>query len=373
MTNTEQLAPVRVLTNPAQCRPLRCAWNGILQRQSAGITQLDITCSFEWNMALWCSHLNLQDQRVLVLGDGEEASAILPTYRFPKQVHGVPCRAVAPFAELYSGRAGFLVPADRPELFPELMKLLVETEESWDVFQFTLVDASGQHDRFFAWQRDSGLACEEVSRQASPYIEMLENWEQHFASLPKKFRSTIRNGEKRLRERGRLEYRSFRGAENIDSFASAMLEIERESWKETAGSSLTANPVQERFHTEFLKSAVDTGWLSGHLLLLDGEPVAYVHGLLHNGIFSDLKESYKSRFREMSPGHVLKSFVFESLYAANARIYDFMGLCEEYKMKWTDKTYSRTTYLLYNRTPRAWAAQKVKRLKSFSRSRTGES
>jgi len=34
-----------------------------------------------------------------------------------------------------------------------------------------------------------------------------------------------------------------------------------------------------------------------------------------------------------------------------------MGLCEDYKMRWTDKTYSQSTYILYNKTLRATAAR----------------
>lgn len=357
---------LRILTQYHECAPLRAAWNGIVAAQSGEILGLDVTCTFEWAMTLWSNHLEKKEQRVLILEADGEITGILPLYHFRKQVHGLPCRTIAPVTELYSGRSGFLLRDPRSDQFEILFGSLCDSEKNWDVFQFTLVDGSAQHRDFLAWQARSNLACEEIAKQTSPYIVLQENWEQHFAGLPKKFRSTIRNGEKRMREHDRLEYKEFREAADIEFFAAAMLEIERDSWKESAGTSLTANRLQETFHTDLLKSALHAGWLSGHLLLLDGEPVAYIYGLLHNGIFSDLKESYKSRYREMSPGHVLKSFAFQSLYSHKARLYDFMGLCEDYKMKWTDKTYSRTTYLLFNRTARAWAARRVGRFKGNS-------
>jgi CelD/BcsL family acetyltransferase involved in cellulose biosynthesis len=279
---------------------------------------------------------------------------------------------IAPLTELYAGRCGFLLGEPRSEQFGALFGAVCDSENNWDVLQFSLVEGSLQHQEFFAWQSQSGFACEKVITQTSPYIVLQENWQQHFASLPKKFRSTIRNGEKRMREHGRLKYREFHENADIEFFAAAALEIERESWKEAAGTSLTANRLQENFHTGFLESALQNGWLCGHLLLLDDEPIAYIHGVLYNGIFYDLKESYKSRYREMSPGHVLKAFAFDSLYVHNTRLYDFMGVCEEYKMKWTDKTYSRNTYLLYNRTARGWAARSVGRFKGYSGVPAGE-
>lgn len=353
----------RVIGSYDACAVLREPWNQIVASQSGDILGLDVTCTFEWAMTLWRNHLERKEQRVLVLESDGEVAAILPLHQFKKQIHGLPCRVIAPFTELYSGRTGFLLRDPSPEQFAALFESLTDSVKDWDVFQFTLVDGSSQQRAFFDWQRGSGLTCEEISKQASPYIVMQENWDQHFASLPKKFRSTIRNGEKRMRDHGQLEYREFRDPSAIRDFAAASLEIEKDSWKEAAGTSLTVNQLQENFHTDFLSSAAENGWLSGHLLLLNNEPVAYIYGLLHNEIFSDLKESYKSRYREMSPGHVLKSFAFQSLYAHAARLYDFMGLCEEYKMKWTDKTYSRSTYLLYNRTTRGWAASRVGRLK----------
>jgi CelD/BcsL family acetyltransferase involved in cellulose biosynthesis len=366
MTATSVEGTAKVLTRYDHWADLRKPWNEIVAKQSGEILQLDVTCTFEWAMTLWRNHLEGQNQQVLVLGSGAEINAILPLYKFRKQVHGLPCRAIAPWTEQYSGRCGFLLRETSCEHFGLAIEAVNAAAKDWDVFQFALMDGSLQSQEFFSWQKDSGFNCEEIAKQTSPYITLQQDWQQQFASLPKKFRSTIRNGEKRMREHGRLEYREIHNVAHTGSFAAAMLEIERDSWKEAAGTSLTTNQLQERFHTDLLQSAAQSGWLSGHLLLLDGEPIAYVYGLLYNGIFSDLKESYKSRYREMSPSHVLKAFVFESLYAHKARLYDFMGVCEEYKMKWTDQTYSRTSYLLYNSTARAWTARRVGRLKTNS-------
>lgn len=352
-------AAVRVLSSYDECQSLRAAWNGIVAAHSNDILDLDVTCTFEWAMTLWRNHLEKQDQRVRVLETGGEISGILPLYEFRKKVHGLNCRLIAPLTELYSGRCGLVLRDQRAEQFDSLLGTLSVDRKDWDALQFSLLNNSTLHGEFLAWQHHSRFPSEEIGKQTSPYIVLQDSWSQHFASLPKKVRSTIRNGVKRMRERGQLQYREVRVNADAELFADAIREIERDSWKEAAGTSLTANRLQERFHTEFLRSAVQNGWLCGQLLLLDGEPVAYIYGLLYNGIFSDLKESYKSSYREMSPGHVLKEFAFESLYARHVRLYDFMGACEEYKMKWTDKTYSRSTYLLFNRTARGWAAQRL--------------
>jgi hypothetical protein len=111
--------------------------------------------------------------------------------------------------------------------------------------------------------------------------------------------------------------------------------------------------------------AADLGWFSGHVLEFRGEPVAYVWGLLFANIFYDFKESYKSDYREFGPGHVLKLSLMQRLFSKRVTFYDYMGACEDYKLRWTDKTYERSTFLLYNQSVPALAAfwgSKIKKL-----------
>ena len=168
--------------------------------------------------------------------------------------------------------------------------------------------------------------------------------------MPKKFRWNLRNFQKKMETAGDVVHRVFESGSDIERFHAAVQEIEKASWKEEARSSLTSNALQERFHQRLMRAAADRGWLSGHVLEFRGEPVSYVWGLTYGNIFYDLKESYKSVYRDFGPGHVLKLSLMERLFASRLAFYDYMGLCEEYKMRWTDKTYSRTTFLLYNQT-----------------------
>ncbi len=347
---------VEVLRSYDACQSLRRDWGRILSRQSREIDHLDLTSSFEWAMTLWQSHLHGRDQEVLVLRDGEEITGILPLYRFRKRVHGVPCRSVAPFTELYGGRAAFLLSEPRAQYLEALVEHVHKRLPSWDTLVVTVLEGSSYQQLLLDLARHKGWPSVVLAKERSPYIPLQETWERHFASLPKKLRSTMRNGEKRLRDRGELTYRECRSSDEVREFIAAVQAIELDSWKAVAGTAIASNPVHESFHCTLALRMAENGWFSGHLLLLDNQPVAYVMGLLHNGVFLDLKESYRASYREMSPGHVLKSFVFSRLYERGTRLYDFMGRCEEYKMKWTDKTYCRSTYLLFNQTCRGRAA-----------------
>ena len=355
---TAQGAGVECLSSFVSCQALREPWDSIVARQDATIMAMDTTSGFDWAMALWQTHLNAADQEVAVLRDDAGISGILPLYRLQKTIRGVPCRTIAPFTELYGGRNGFLL--REPGIEP-LEQLFAGLEQSWDVLLVTAVEGSAHEELLLGLVRKQRWRYLVASEQRSPYFSFLDNWENHFASLPKKFRSTMRNGEKRLRERGVLGYRECRTREEVVDFLAALETIERDSWKAAAGTSIASDPVHDAFHRDLALRAADSGRFSGHLLYLNDEPIAYLMGLLQNGVFLDLKESYRASFRDMSPGHVLKYFAFPRLYEHGTRLYDFMGKCEEYKLKWTDQTYLRRTYLALNNTVRGAAVRLISR------------
>jgi CelD/BcsL family acetyltransferase involved in cellulose biosynthesis len=361
MSSSQLRSHVQSLRSYEDCQQFRLQWDALVALHSGEINTLDPTSCFDWAMALWQSHLKVQDQEVLVLRQGDDVTGILPLYRFQKKVRGIPCRSVAPFTELYGGRTGFLLKDPRVENLDALLTHAQDRLPSWDTFVLTVVDGSDFEKLLLDLVSRKRWHFEILNKERSPFIPFLDTWENHFASLPKKLRSTMRNGEKRLRERGELTYKECRTLDEVQEFNVAVAAIERESWKAEAGTSIASNPVHDAFHRDLALRAAACGYFSGHLLLLNREPIAYIMGLLQQGVFLDLKESYRAVFREMSPGHVLKSFAFARLYEHGTHVYDFMGKCEEYKLKWTDQTYCRSTYLVFSNSWRSriarWAFQ----------------
>ncbi len=354
----------RILRSPEEWTQLRGSWDTMVQSQSSSISGLDVTSTFIWAETLWGNHLGRTGLEVLVAESDNGIEALIPYHLGSKTVHSIRCRSLAPITELYSGRCGFLLREPRLEILEAVLNELREHVPSWDVFLFTLVEDSPSDLLLRELEGRDGLRLERISSQRSPYIVLDKPWEEYFASLPRKFRWNLRNFEKKMKGAGEVSHRVFESGSDSGEFLSRMQEIERASWKEEAGSSLTANPLQESFHGRLLRAAADQGWFSGHVLEFRGEPVAYVYGLLYGNVFYDLKESYKSTYRDFGPGHVLKLSLMEQLFTRRVAFYDYMGLCEEYKLRWTDKTYSRSTFLLYNRTLAARAARLAGRIKT---------
>jgi CelD/BcsL family acetyltransferase involved in cellulose biosynthesis len=220
-----------------------------------------------------------------------------------------------------------------------------------DVLVLTFVEHSAAHEAVLDAARSISLPVRTISETRSPYIDLPDSWESLIHRLPKKMRWNLRKSRRDMESKGALIYRHYASQAEAHQFMELVREIETQSWKQAAGTSITASELQQRFYDELIVHASVEGAFSGHALLLDGQPVAYILGLSNgDGVFLDLKESFDQSYAQFSPGNLLKQFALPYLISSGVRIYDFMGECEPYKMRWTDTTYNRITLAVYRRT-----------------------
>lgn len=328
---------------------LEGAWDRILRSCTNGTAGPDATCSFAWARALQATHLAGAQVRLLEINSNTETLGILPMFLtssgnplvFPQELRAI--------TEAYSGRCGLLVANNDPEVIRFLLERLIHDVPGWDVFVFRTVEPSPTHGAVMAAARDMAFKMRILGVNESPYIVLGSSWDDTVARLPKKMRWTIRKAEKQLRSKGRLEYVRFTDAES--ELMESIYRVERSSWKERSGTSITSQKQQMAFYEALVEEAGRAGVLSAHVLRLNSHPIAYVLGIeADDGVFLDLKESFDTQFSACSPGHVLKRFAIESLLSDGVGIYDFMGRCEPYKMRWTDRKYRSVTLALFKPT-----------------------
>ena len=332
---------------------LATAWLDLLLGSVGDAREVDVTTTYEWSESLRGSHLCGQPARIaLAHADDGALVGLFPYFRRVGRVRGVPCRQLHAISQLYSGRNRLL--AHDPVAFAEgLLTALAVTEAPWDRLCLTVLDDSPSVRALAAAAAGRGYVIESVGLADSPYIDLPATWDTCFDALSKKFRWLLRTSRKRMEELGRLEHRVFQTPAEVPVFMAAMYAIEKASWKEKSGSSITLNETQQTFYHALALAAAAQGWLRGHVLSLDDEPLAYVLGISLGPVFHDLKESYKHTMREHSPAHVLKTFVLPMLIAEGITRYDFRGKCDEFKMKWTDRCYRRRELVIHSTTPRA--------------------
>lgn len=324
-------------------------WNALLKSSYSGINGPDITCSATWANALIESHLPQEKIHYMTITEEGKIKGLFP-YFIESDIFK---RRVKSLTEVYSGRSSFLVVNGSGALSSKLIQEFSKSIPNWDTLQLTLINNCVAHIALYDEEKSGRSSTRILQTIKSPYIQLKNSWDQTYIALPKKLRWAIRKGEKELTNLGSLSYCEYTKGEEMDELFKIIYTIEKHSWKEKSGSSITTQDKQRKFYEALARYATRDGTLSAHVLLLNNKPLAYILGLLSgDGSFLDLKESFVDSYSKYSPAHVLKNYALPNLINKGVRIYDFMGECEPYKMRWTDKTYERHTIVIYNKTLR---------------------
>lgn len=327
-------------------------WEELLKSSYDGILSSDYTNSSTWAQAICDTFLENNAKGILsIISKDKKIVGLLPYARENIWKWHTPIRRLQSMSSYYLGRHSFIVENNNTEYSTSLLLAALNEIPSWDTFKLTILCNSTAHRAFFKLAKESTILANVIGSSQSPYILLSDNWNETFDLMPKKLRWTIRKNCRELSAIGSLEYKEFGNQDNIDELFKIILEVERNSWKDNSGSSIIAQKEQLKFYKSLAMHSFNNNSISAHVLLLNNKPLAYIFGIISgDGSFLDLKESFVESYSKYSPAHVLKGFALPALIRKGIRIYDFMGECEPYKMRWTDKKYQRFTVVIYNKT-----------------------
>jgi hypothetical protein len=342
---------IETLSERSGIQALAGEWNALVQADAAAPHGLDATSTFEWHAALLDAFLPGGDRwQVLVASDARGLAGILPLYwcragqRLPRT------REIALLTELSGGRNGFLVREGDPAILRELLMHLCGAIQGWDSLRFHVTQGSRSERMLHAALRGTGCHCPVVGKEVSPILHMPEDLGAYLRTLKPGFRAELQRREKRLRAVGELKVEMVDTPGQVASYLAAVDEIERQSWKEGAGSSITARPWEHGFYKALLPRAAANGQLLSGLLSIDGRPVAYRMSVSFAGTAVALKSSYVQDMRAFAPATVLQWLYLREMHRRGIRVFDFTGLCEAHKTRWTDDTYTLLTHRLYRKS-----------------------
>lgn len=340
---------IRVLRSLDECRLIRDDWARLVDIEGRGVHGFDVSATFEWTEAIWQGFLGDAPQIVLVAEDATGVRGLLPCSITADTIGRIPHRKLSTISSIYQLRTGFLVGGDVEVLY-RLLEYAFDKIEGWDTFVFRVVDDSPSDLAIRQVIRRQNINMDVRNSWTSPYIPLPTDPEKLMASLKPNMRSNVRRGEKQLNGLGKLEMRFYASEASVLDFLDLMEAVERNSWKLAAGTAMNAR--QKTFYRIVTPVVAKRGWFLGAALMLDDRPLAYIYGYAFAGVFVDEKESYDEQYKEYRPGNVLKAKFLEELVKRGVGIYDYAGDPDPHKARWTDQSYSRHVYILYNKTIR---------------------
>lgn len=339
---------VKVLFRREEFAALRESWDSMVHDDQAQLLGQGATATYGWFEALIEAFEQARDARVVVASEGGVVVGLLPVFceapsaRWP--------RLKAP-TELYGGRVGLLVRRLDQALISALIGGLQQACPGWGSFQITLTTGSPSARALDQWCQAQGYPLTTCDRRDSPYFPICDTAEAFQSGITKSLRQLMRTSSNKFKALGSLEHRQLVEECQADELLDIVLAIERRSWKHEAGSAITNSPYQERFYRALFPLALRQGHLAAHVLSLDGMPIAYNFGLSRDGVYSCLKHSHVQSLDKLSPSYLLNLALIDSLRASGVHTYDFMGLKEPHKLRWSGATqsYSRCSVFVFNR------------------------
>ena len=344
ISSADEYMKVEIFDSLEACQHLRSEWNSFAERCGD-----DISLTFEWHRALAASQPLAEQLRVLWIYEGEELQAILPLCMARRSLRWVPLRHLIPLGSFYCAHDNLLLRSVSLDRLCEALDVTVSTLAPWDVFSFSLSDSTQLYSQLDERHPSEKYWIDLVAGKASPYLTLEGNAEDFASKLGTKMRTNIRARLKRLRSAGEVELVALTSLSDVTDALETIRSIELRSWKHSAGTSITANPIQIRFYDTLMRELAANGTLLVFLLLLGGKPIAHDLGFVYKNRFFSGKTSFVDEIRHLQPGFILRWLIINALYGRGISEHDFMGDSEAHKMQWTQTVRRHRDVLFYRK------------------------
>ncbi len=253
---------------------------------------------------------------------------------------GARVRTLSLAANVHSNRADLLVDADRvEEASAALAGWAAGRHPWWTLLRIDAVPADSVAVDAFTRALDArGFAVGVRRSESPPYIPLDGGRDAVFGRLRAKWRSNLRNRERRFSALGQVEHRMVRGGtESLDLLLDDCLALEASGWKGEARSAIASSPATDRFYRRLAADAANDGTLALHTLRLNGRLAAFQLDLEWAGVEYVLKIGYEPELSSYSPGSLLLRRVIDLALERNLRAIDLLGDDMPWKREWTDR------------------------------------
>ncbi len=242
------------------------------------------------------------------------------------------------------------------------------------------------------WQGAIGLDTAETQRamwragfqaQASVWdrialVDLSGSWDAYWSGRKGGWRRRFRQAERKLADQASISYLRYRpaGATYHDGcprwdLYDACEEIARRSWQAAASDGTTlSHPAVRDFLRETHAAAAAAGAVDLNLLLVGGQPAAFIYGYASGGYVYGLRRGYDPRWARQGTGNLLLAYTLRDSFARGDRFYD-MGV-GSLKSKRPFQTRLATIMRYSHFAPMRWRAQllRVKRWWKAGRQRS---
>ncbi len=348
------------------CEEIKKTWNSIVSSAHPHIKNTGVSSTYEWTSAIIKSH-SLHDKSGVFTS--EKNGAIKFIFPYSKRIKNhfkiIKLESIEQIQEIYSSRNGLILEDNEYLHFDNFIKFLHNNTDQWDTLIFSVTSNSYHEENVNKTLEKYNLSYTNDAYIESPYIHLPESHETFINRLNKKFRYNVISRLKKLSLKKETHLKIYTSIENHNEFIEHIHYIEKKSWKEQSGTSITTNKLQEKFYNNFTELAAINNWLMGFVIFDKDIPIAYSYGILFNGVFESLKSSFSDDYKKYSPGNIIKFEITKYLCAHGIKYYDLLGVKDPMKMRWATSTYTQKRYTIFNKKIKSRIAYSATRSKNI--------
>ena len=191
-----------------------------------------------------------------------------------------------------------------------------------------------------------------LESDASPYltIDESEDFDAFLSTKRKKFRYKYRKRQETLTGESSLRLEHFDTADSAAALMAAVEQIERHSWKQSAGLSIADSEREKDYTDRLLPFLADAGALRANVLYNADVPVAYAICCHWGRWFGHLKTSFNAEHAGLSPGAIVIDDMIRIAFEAGASEFDFLGDADPHKTSWSNSIRRHRDYFVYSQS-----------------------
>lgn len=175
-----------------------------------------------------------------------------------------------------------------------------------------------------------------------PLADVDGNWPRYLCSRSRNHRRQLRMIGNRADRQGGVSlqrHEHLRPCE-VESLLRECFQLEAASWKARAGTAVLQHPIAWEFFCDQANELAQSGELAIATLRQRGELIAFEYGWQSRGVRAVLKIGYDESRAELSPGHLLRYWLLEELFAERGIGWiDFIGPMTQATSAWASHRY----------------------------------
>ena len=329
---------------------VRPEWDDLVSRSAECVPFLRA----EFLRAWWRAFGRGRPRLVLVRdSDGMLAGGALFAHRFGF-VRGLPVRQLVLASNVHSGRADLLAAAGRErEVGVALARWACTRRRGWSVLRLGGVPEESRALRSFRRELERlGFPHGTKPAEQPPWIAIERGAEAFEAGLASKWKSNLRNREKRMAALGPVVHETVDGpVPDLARRLDACFALESKGWKGAEGSAIDSNGATRRFYRAVAAGAAADGTLRLHTLRAGERLAAFQLDVEVGGVEYVLKIGYEPELARLSPGALLLRRVVHAAIDRGLSRVDLLGDDMTWKRDWTQRNRPHVTFFAFGRGP----------------------